>query len=57
MENYDSLYAAGVEVYLINRKWNYIDGDGDDRRRIRHIMHYVEAVERRTVPLRAVSVV
>lgn len=57
LENYDALDAAGVEVYLINRKWNYIDGDGDDRRRIRHIMQYVEAVERRSVPLRAVSVV
>lgn len=57
LENYDALDAAGVEVYLINRKWNYIDGDGDERRRIRHIMQYVEAVERRSHPLRAVSVV
>jgi hypothetical protein len=57
LENYDALDAAGVEVYLINRKWNYVDGDGDERRRIRHIMQYVEAVERRAVPLRSVRVV
>lgn len=57
LENYDALDAAGVEVYLINRKWNFVDGDGDARRRIRHLMQYVRAVEERAHPLRAVSMV
>lgn len=46
LENYDALDAAGVEVYLINRAWNFVEED-DNRRRIRHIMQYVDAVEAR----------
>lgn len=46
LENYDALDAAGVEVYLINRAWNFVEED-DERRRIRHIMQYVDAVEAR----------
>lgn len=49
LENYDALDAAGVEVYLINRAWNFVD-EGDQRRRIRHIMDYVRKVEQRTHP-------
>lgn len=46
LENYDALDAAGVEVYLVNRAWNFVEED-DGRRRIRHIMQYVDAVEAR----------
>lgn len=56
LENYDALDAAGTEVYLINRAWNFVDG-GDERRRIRHIMDYEAKVEERTYPKRIVSVV
>jgi hypothetical protein len=48
LENYDALDAAGVEVYLINRKWNFVDGDGDNRRRIRHVGQYADIVQQRT---------
>lgn len=57
LENYDALDSAGVEVYLINRKWNFIDGDGDNRRRIRHIMQYADAVQERTTSTGLRSVV
>lgn len=57
LENYDALDAAGVEVYLVNRAWNFVDEDEDNRRRIRHVMDYVKAVEQRTHPVRMVSVV
>lgn len=55
LENYDALDAAGVEVYLVNRKWNFVDGDGDNRRRIRHVMDYVKKVEARTYPQNVVQ--
>lgn len=56
LENYDALDAAGVEVYLINRAWNFVDG-GDERRRIRSVIDYARKVEEATFPQRLVSVV
>src|SRR5690606_28750369 len=47
LENYDALDAAGVDVYLVNRAWNFVE-ENDNRRRIRHIMQYVDAVQART---------
>lgn len=44
LENYDALHAAGTDVYLINRAWNFVE-HGDSRQRIEGIMDYAKAVE------------
>lgn len=42
LENYDALTAAGVEAYLLTRRWNLVDGDS--RRRVRRVEEFAEAV-------------
>ena len=42
LENYDMLDAAGVEVYLLNRPWNKVEGDS--RRRVDSVQQYVRIV-------------
>ena len=32
LENYDALTAAGTDTYLVNRPWNYVDGEEHDTR-------------------------
>lgn len=48
LPNYDSLVDAGINAYLINRPWNWVEG-GDARNRINDIEEYADAVEEATV--------
>jgi hypothetical protein len=47
IENYDALVASGVDVYLINRGWNKVEG-GDARKRIDCVCQFADAVEKVT---------
>lgn len=41
LENYDALTAGGVDTWLVNRPWNYVDGeDHDNRQRIDCVCFY-----------------
>lgn len=44
LENYDALVAAGVKAFLINRKWNEVEG-GDARNRISDVSEFADAIE------------
>ncbi len=48
LSNYDALDGAGVEVYLLNRPWNKVEG-GDDRRRVDSIEEFVRKVAERSL--------
>lgn len=54
LENYDALDAAGVEVYLVNRRWNQVPGDS--RRRVSSIQEFVDIVLTRTSQKEALTV-
>ena len=46
LENYDVLEAAGVDVYLVNRPWNFIEGC--TRNRINCVGEYANAISQLT---------
>lgn len=46
IKNYDALEAAGVDVYLVNRPWNYIEGC--TRKRINNVSEYADAIRDRS---------
>jgi 5'(3')-deoxyribonucleotidase len=50
LENYDVLEAAGVDVYLVNRPWNYIEGC--TRNRIDGVREYPNAISQLTKSMR-----
>lgn len=47
LENYDALFAAGVDVYLIDRPWN--QDIGDSRNRISSVWEYVKIIETKSI--------